>query len=293
MLLNKPISILYFLNTIKYQVLIIGVFAFTVGFLDDYNIFEDVAVPVAVPAFVGTAVSLLLAFRTAQSYERWWEARKVWGAIVNDSRTLVREVLLFLPAGQEKAIQEWTRRQITWSYALGESLRRLPFSDKVSLYLNENQVKGSNIPNALLDKHNEQLRQWARDGLITEINQMQLNETLVRLCESMGKCERIKNTVFPRSYSVLLHTIIYAFAVMLPFSLDDRYIVTEILLTILIPLMFITIEKTAILMQDPFENTPLDTPMTALAQTIEINLLQMTGDPNVPGKQDATTYYLL
>lgn len=293
MLLNKPISILYFLNTIKYQVLIIGVFAFTVGFLDDYNIFKDVAVPVAVPAFVGTAVSLLLAFRTAQSYERWWEARKIWGAIVNDSRTLVREAMLFLPAGQEQAVREWVQRQIIWNYALGESLRRLPFSDKVSIYLKENQVKGNNIPNALLDKHNEQLRQWRRDGLITEINQMQLNETLVRLCESMGKCERIKNTVFPRSYSVLLHTIIYAFAVMLPFSLDDRYIVTEILLTVLIPLMFISIEKTAILMQDPFENTPLDTPMTTLAQTIEINLLQMTGDPNMPEKQDTASYYLL
>ena len=91
----------------------------------------------------------------------------------------------------------------------------------------------------------------------------------------MGKCERIKNTVFPRSYSLILHILIYAFTAILPFSLNHNQFVTEIAISIIIPLLFIAVEKTAIIMQDPFENSPVDTPMTSIAQTIEINILQM------------------
>lgn len=113
----------------------------------------------------------------------------------------------------------------------------------------------------------------------------------MRLCDSMGKCERLKNTVFPRAYSILLHTLIYVFAFLLPFGLEDSQMTVEIATTIIVPIIFISIEKTAIIMQDPFENTPVDTPMTALAQTIEINLLQMTGEKNVPHKKENTSYY--
>ncbi len=148
-----------------------------------------------------------------------------------------------------------------------------------------------NIPNALLDKHADDIQLLVSKGLISEFRQVQLNETLTRLCDSMGKCERIKNTVFPKSYSLLVHTLIYLFAIILPFSLDDAKIRLEITTTILLPVMFIAIEKTAILMQDPFENTPVDTPMTSLAQTIEINLLQMIGADQVPAKLPNESFY--
>jgi putative membrane protein len=107
----------------------------------------------------------------------------------------------------------------------------------------------------------------------------------------MGKCERIKNTVFPKSYSLLVHTLIYVFAAILPFGLEDSQLAVEVLITILIPLLFISIEKTAIIMQDPFENTPVDTPMTSLAQTIEINLLEMTGAQEIPVKPKNNEYF--
>jgi putative membrane protein len=113
----------------------------------------------------------------------------------------------------------------------------------------------------------------------------------MRLCDNMGRCERLKNTVFPRSYSILLHTLIYVFAAILPFGLDDSQLAVEILITFLIPVMFLAIEKTSIIMQDPFENGPVDIPVTALAQTIEINIKEMTGDQNIPVKKDNSLYY--
>ncbi|MCT2407911.1 hypothetical protein NZD88_10205 [Chryseobacterium antibioticum] len=291
MLLNKKISIWYFIHEIKTQILYMGIFAVSIGLLDLLPWFRKISLPLNIPALLGTAVSLLLAFRTSQSYERWWEARTVWGAIVNDSRTLMRLVIQFSPVGEDKIIKEFAERQIIWTYTLGESLRRQPFSDRVQNYLDEHQIKATNIPNAILDAHSQQLKEIASSKGLTDFQQMQLNDIITRLCDSMGKCERLKNTVFPRSYSILLHTLIYVFAAILPFGLDDAQLAVEIIITFLIPVMFLAIEKTSIIMQDPFENGPVDTPVTALAQTIEINIKQMTGDQNIPVKKDNSLYY--
>lgn len=291
MLLNKKISVWYFICEIRSQILFIGIFAVAIGFLDMLPWFRKISLPLNIPALLGTAVSLLLAFRTSQSYERWWEARTVWGAIVNDSRTFVRLIIQFIPAGDDKTIKDFAERQIIWTYALGESLRKLPFSEKVQKYLDQHQIKAVNIPNALLDAHSRQLKEIAASKGLTDFQQMQLNDIITRLCDSMGKCERLKNTVFPRSYSVLVHILIYVFAAILPFGLDDSQLTVEVMITFLIPIVFITIEKTSIIMQDPFENSPVDTPVTSLAQTIEINIRQMIGEQNVPLKKENTSYY--
>ncbi len=291
MLLNKKISVWYFIREIKSQILFIGIFAVAIGLLDMLPWFRKISLPLNIPALLGTAVSLLLAFRTSQSYERWWEARTVWGAIVNDSRTFVRLIIQFMPEEDHKTVKDFAERHIVWTYALGESLRKLPFSEKVQQYLEQHQIKAVNIPNALLDAHSKQLKEIAGAKDLTDFQQMQLNDILTRLCDSMGKCERLKNTVFPRSYSVLVHILIYVFAAILPFGLDDSQLAVEMMVTFLIPIVFISIEKTSILMQDPFENRPVDTPMTSLAQTIEINILQMTGEQNVPLKKENTSYY--
>lgn len=291
MLLNKKISVWYFIREIKSQILFVGIFAIAIGLLDMMPWFRKISLPLNIPALLGTAVSLLLAFRTSQSYERWWEARTVWGAIVNDSRTFIRLIIQFLPAEDDKTIRDFAKRQIVWTYALGESLRKLPFSDKVQQYLGEHKIKGVNIPNALLDDHSKQIKEIAASKGLTDFQQMQLNDMVTRLCDSMGKCERLKNTVFPRSYSILVHILIYVFALILPFGLDDSQLVIEIIITFLIPIVFIAIEKTSIIMQDPFENRPVDTPVTSLAQTIEINIRQMIGEQNVPLKKENTSYY--
>lgn len=290
MLLNKKISIWYFIDQIKSQILLIVILAVGTGLLDLHPIFTKITIPLSIPAILGTAVSLLLAFRTAQSYERWWEARTVWGAIVNDSRSFIRLINQFVP--QDGAdVKIFAERQIVWVYALGEALRKQPFTNKVVEYLHTHQINAVNIPNAILDEHSYHVRQIAEKGLISDFKEVQLNEVLMRLCDNMGKCERLKNTVFPRAYSILIHTLIYVFAFILPFGLEDSQLTLEIITTIIIPLIFVAIEKTAIIMQDPFENTPVDTPMTSIAQTIEINILQMIKENDIPVKKENNTYF--
>lgn len=291
MLLNKRVSILAFIKLIRFDIIAICSYAVVVGILDQYSFLSKISVPIGITATIGTAVSLLLAFRTAQSYERWWEARIIWGSIVNDSRTFIRQLIQFLPESETKKsiVAKFTNRQIIWCYALSETLRKKGFSDKITQYISQENIKDQNIPNALLSRHSDDLA----NSNLQEYKQVQIDTTLSRLCDAMGKCERIKNTVFPRSYSLLVHLLIYVFATLLPFGLDDKYIEVEILLTAIIPLIFISIERTAIVMQDPFENTPMDTPMTSLSTTIEINLKQMIGDGSVPADENPNTYYVM
>jgi len=291
MLLNKKISISYFVKQVKWQIFFVVTFALTIGFLHLTPVLADIAIPFSILALLGTIVSILLAFRTSLSYERWWEARIVWGAIVNDSRILTRQLNQFLSTKEKEEIKIFAQRQIVWVYALGETLRKVGFSSKVEAYINFHKISAVNIPNAILDEHSKQMGFLAEQRKISEFQQLQLNETITKLCDSMGKCERIKNTVFPRAYSLLLHTLIYVFTILVPFGLEHSQFTIQIILSILIPIMFIAIEKTAIMMQDPFENTPVDTPMTSLALTIEINIKQMIGEDEIPQKKDNELYF--
>lgn len=295
MLISNKISIGYFLNLIKWDVLAITFYASMMGTLDHFSIFKGLSIPLAVSALIGTLVSLLLAFRTAQSYERWWEARAIWGAIVNDSRTLIRQLIHFLPPDAQKQdlIGKFAVRQSVWCFALADTLRRVPLSSQVAEYIEAGALRGEHIPNQILTRHAEALATLVAEKNLDSIKQTQLDSTLARLTDSMGKCERIKNTVFPRSYSALIHFLIYVLMTILPFGLDDNNIILEILLVIMIPVLLIAIEQTAIVMQDPFENRPTDTPMTTLSINIERNLMEMASLPAPERQNNTGSYYQL
>lgn len=142
MLLNKRISILAFIKLFRFDIIAICSYAVVVGILDQYSFLSKISVPIGIAATVGTAVSLLLAFRPAQSYERWWEARIIWGSIVNDSRTFIRQLIQFLPESEVKKsiVEKFAHRQIIWCYALSETLRKNGFSDKVTKYLSREDI---------------------------------------------------------------------------------------------------------------------------------------------------------
>ena len=295
MLLKKNLSIPYFLNLIKWDVIAITLYASLVGALDHFSFFKDISIPLGLSALIGTLLSLLLAFRTSQSYERWWEARIIWGGIVNDSRTFIRQLLHFLPDDDKKAgyVKDFAVRQSVWCYTLADSLRKVPFSAKVADYFTEHAYESDNRPNLLLTKHTEQLIALGKHYQLNPNVQVQLDNSIAKLTDHMGKCERIKNTVFPRSYSVLIHFLIYVLMTVLPFGLDDNHPFVEAVLATLVPVLFIAIERTAILMQDPFENRPTDTPMSTLSATIERNLMEMANAEAKPQAAEAGDYYVM
>lgn len=298
MLLNRPIPLSFLLGKIKYEALAVFVFANLTFFLRHYIGLEILSIPLGITALVGTSISLLLAFRTNQSYERWWEARVIWGGIVNDSRSLVRQLITFLPdTAPSESIPDVARRQIGWSYLLGETLRRQPTETLVKTHIplaeQADVLAAVHQPLAVLQGHAHHIRKLHQAGQLTDYQLVQLDATLTRLTELMGRCERLKNTVFPRTYTFYLQLFIILFTAMLPFGFVENLFYVEVPLVTLIASAFFLIEKSAIQLQDPFENRPTDTPMTTIARGIEVSLNQLAGQPMTLAPVQSSLFYTL
>jgi ion channel-forming bestrophin family protein len=302
MLLKKNIPIGYVFGKIKVELVIILVYSLAIAVIHEWFLEVPISIPLAVPAVLGTVISLLLGFRSNQAYDRWWEARQVWGAIVNDSRTLARQVLNFTESQyEEDMVHQWrqrmVRRQIAWCYSLGQSLRRINPTSGLDKYLSKRELevlsRFNNVPMALLDQHGKDLRRALEEGYINRYQQMEIDKTLTRLCDAMGKCERIKNTVFPSTYSLYIHFSLLLFIAMLPFGVIEYFNFLEVPLVLAISASFLLIEKMAIHLQDPFENKPTDTPMTAIAGTIERDLKQLMHDQDLPEVKNQEKYYYI
>lgn len=301
MLLKRGIPLWFILAKIRYELVLVIIFATVVYLLKSNGVAGDISVPGYIATILGTTIALLLGFRTNQAYDRWWEARKVWGAIVNDSRTLIRQVTTFTnfdTTGDTQAVstcRSIAYRQIAWCYSLGQSLRGLNPLEGLEKYLPAEEIeiikKADNKPNHLIKLHSKDIQKLVAAGTINHLQQQLTDETLTKLCDSMGMCERIKNTVFPRTYSMFVEFFVYLFVIILPFSLLEDFGIVEIPLTAAIASAFFLIEKTAIHMQDPFENKPTDTPVTAIARTIEINLKEMMGE-TAPEKLKPNKFYI-
>ncbi|MEZ5046015.1 MAG: bestrophin family ion channel [Chitinophagaceae bacterium] len=295
MLLNKQIPVIYIFNKVKYDIVIVLIVSLIVLFLTDQFKGYFPEMPLTIPAFIGTAISILLSFKLNQSYDRWWEARKVWGAIVNDSRSFVIQLLTLTPAGNEHIIKKLAYRQIAWCYSLGQSLRGLNPLNTLEQFVSQEDLdelkKHSNKPLAILQLHGEDIKKLKNNNQIDIFTQLQLDNTLVRLCDAQGKTERIKSTVFPVTYRIFLHGIIYLFIITLAISLRvDGLFETPLL--IIISIAFLLLEKSATHMQDPFENKPSDTAMTAIARTIEINIKQLLKEEKIPKPIPTDNFYL-
>lgn len=259
--------------------------------------------PVAIAAFLGTAISLILSFKLNQTYDRWWEARKVWGAVVNDSRSLVRQALSFTSdvAPGDKQVGKLVRgialRQIAWCYCLGQSLRGLDWREHTVEHLEDAEIeeleRHDNRPVALLQLHARALSALAARAALTDYQRVALDDTLTRLTDSMGKAERIRKTVFPKTYRMFLKAFIYVFITVLSISLGEVEGYWEIAVTTAISTPFLLLERTSRQMQDPFSNRPTDTPVTAIARAVEINILQLLGEENVPEPYPADAFYLM
>jgi putative membrane protein len=284
MLLNKKIPMKYVLGKIRTELTLVIVFC--ISFQMFHYFFETIStnIPIAIPTIIGTIISLLLAFKSNQAYDRWWEARIIWGSIVNDSRTLLRQIIIFyddpdfsVQANDFK--EKFAKRQAAWCYSLGQSLREKDPLKPIKGLLDEDELrfvkKHKHVPNAILLLHAKDLKKALTTNKINVYQQVEIDNTLSRLCDAMGKCERIKNTIFPTTYSMYIRFALCLFIILLPFGLINNIGWLQIPLVTTIAVAFFLIEKMAIHLQDPFENRPTDTPVSAISNTIEKNLMQM------------------
>ena len=297
MLLHKRQSIIYILQKIEIEFFSTLVVSLSVSFLTFkfYSLIPKM--PISVPAFLGTAISVLLSFKLSQSYDRWWEARKIWGSIVNESRSFTMQLQSLVVKGNDNDIRQIAFRHVAWCFSLGQSLRELNPLKNLEKYISEEDIKNIsthyNKPLALLQLNTLQIAELKNNGKMDIFSQIQLNNTLANFSNSMGMAERIKSTVFPVTYRVFLHFMIYIFVITLSISLGEVNPMFETPLLLIISSSFFVLEKTATLLQDPFENNPTDTAMTTIATNIEINIKQLLKEGDIPRPFEPNKFYSL
>lgn len=255
--------------------------------------FKAFAIPDLTMSLLGAALGILLGFRTNSAYDRWWEARKLWGSLVNSSRSLARQIISFTDiaprdraAEAADAAKKVVYYQIAFVHALRCALRgQDPWPD-IKIFLDSHSLQRLtgqiNIPAAILQQMGEYCAQLCGSSLLSELQLQRLDSTLTDLANVQGACERIKNTPLPRQYDFYPELLVKCYCFLLPLVLVDELKILTPLATLLISFAFLVLNRIGKNLEDPFENRVYDTPLTALSRTIEINLRQTLGETDLP-----------
>jgi len=237
------------------------------------------------PTLYGSAIALFVGFMVNAAYGRWWEARTLWGSVVNCSRSLARQALVLIDEEREGARRglaaEVVRAQVAYVHVLRTSLRGQPLPPEARTHLTEADhaaVAGAtNKQNAVLTQLDRTLTEAGRRGMLSDVRRVQLETTLVALTDAQGGLERIKNTPMPVQYRFLPRFFSQVFGLVLPFAVVEDLGWATPVGSGLIGLMFLLAVQIGDDLSDPFADQVYDVPMTALCRTIEIDLTEMIG----------------
>jgi putative membrane protein len=231
----------------------------------------------------GSALALFLGFRVNSAYERWWEGRTLWGAMINASRSLARITRNQMPDPDARDLKRSiVLRQIAYVHALRCQLRRQPADQEVLRQLSKGEaepaLKRTNIANGLLDGTGRRVDDAVRKGWIDTIQQASFERILVDIANAQGGMERLKNTPLPNQYRFLPTFFAHLFCVFLPIGLVETLGIATPLGSTVAGLMFLAVLQIGDDLVDPFANTIHDVPLSAMCRTIEIDLKQAIGD---------------
>lgn len=246
-------------------------------------------------SILGVAIAIFLGFRNNACYSRYVEARHLWGQLMIASRSLLREVKTTLPDDAE--LGQFVRLQIAFAHCLRMTLRRNPQAEPLAKYLSEKDLQtvfaAQSPANRILLLMGEWLAIRRRDGQLSDILFHSLNNRLNDMSAVLAGCERIANTPVPFAYTLILHRTVYLFCIMLPFALVvDLHYMTPFI-SVLISYTFISLDALAEELEDPFGTENNDLPLDAICNAIEIDLLQMNDETNVPTKHMPDKHYQL
>jgi putative membrane protein len=200
-------------------------------------------------------------------------------AFVHALRVFLRKTLPYNQTGFREIIEETNQYNDTVAFLL-------PREYQVFCHKN-------NPPNYLLELQGEDLRRAFDKGWISDFRFVKLEETLVEFNHIQGRCERIKNTPFPRQYSFFSRLFVFIHASLLPFVFVEEIGWASIPISIIISFVFFALDLIGERAEDPFENRLEDVPITSLSLTIETNVKEQWGDKNFPQPKDTSRGVIL
>lgn len=247
--------------------------------------------PTIIPSILGTALAFFIAFNSNQAYGRWWEARIVWGGIVNESRTWARQCMhLIGPEVSTPTINRLVRRHLAFVLALKAHLRN-ERDEAALLYLPEGEreavAASGHHANTILNLQQREVGDLYEAGLMCGHRIQRLDETLGRLCTEMGRSERIKNTVYPPTYVYYAKLFTHFLVASTTIVIDNEIGLWAIAFGFLVGYVFLTVHTMGKGLMNPFEPVATGIPIDQIARSIEITLLEVLGEEHRP--EPATT----
>ncbi len=245
----------------------------------------------------GIALAIFLGFRNTVSYDRFWEGRKLWGALLNDTRSLAQQVHNFITNDEKHRAEKiiFMKQMAAMVYALNHQLRytdampemRKILSPELAGKLEDAEYK----PVLIMRELGAQINQWRERGSVDTILQVAMDRNLANFSEVIGGCERIANTPIPFSYDVLLHRTIYIYCFLLPLGFANSlgwyapFIITFVAYT------FTALEAIADELEDPFGNMQNDLALDAMSANIERSISEIEDMP-IENTTQANSFYI-
>jgi len=266
---------------------------------------------------LGIAVAFYLGFKNNSSYDRTWEARKIWGGIVNNSRTFGASLVAFVKGpGAESIVKTMIYRHIAWLTALRFQLRlsrewehselRITalynpeicenyyqkLDTAISPFISTSELEmyktKSNMATQILLTQSTELQRLKDEGYYEDFRHMELHKLIGTFYDDQGRSERIKNFPFPRQYAsvalwqTLIFSLLIPFGMINIFAQEDGKVWLTVPFSALVIWIFFLMEKIGDYSENPFEGTYNDVPITTISRSIEIDLREMIDDENIP-----------
>lgn len=240
--------------------------------------FDHLAIAETAHSFIGPALALLLVFRTNSSYDRWWEGRKQWGGIVNETRNLARQAEKWLSKDRPLA-NECIRWTVAFAYSTMHRLRGTRSIGPARTGLPGEAVVAieglQHVPLGVARRLTTLLSDAHQRGLIDGMQLRSLDQNIQLLVDYLGACERIRSTPAPFGYVVHLRRALIIYCLTLPLALIQRFGWETIVATLIISYILFGVEELGVEIENPFEIGTNDLPLEAICATIDVNLAEL------------------
>lgn len=257
------------------ELIYIGVFTSLITFLIvtyGGEIVESLEKLITLYSLIGFVISLLLVFRTNTAYDRWWEGRKKWGALVNDTRNLAIKIETSVSSPESRDV---LRRMIAnFPFAMKEHLRGRRNLDLLEITEEERKIlkDKEHLPVAISHAITAEAKSARKRGEISQEEYITVDSNINALLDSLGACERIKNTPIPFSYSLFIKKFIFIYVTTIPLAFITVFGYYSVLIALFVFYVLVSMEVLAEEIEDPFGEDDNDLPTDDLSEKIRANV---------------------
>ena len=261
------------LRKLIYVIIIYGIYTTAIVYVELH--YTELKSTIAIHSLIGFVLGLLLVFRTNTAYDRWWEGRKLLGALVNTSRNLALKINTFLPENDTAKRKLFSQLISNYCFSMKDHLRDKKIVSELELSneLSEKELLSSNHhPNLIAQKIFTQTKRMYDQKNITDNIYLTIDDQVKQYTDIIGGCERIKKTPIPYSYNIFIKKFIFIYTMTLPLGLATTFEYWAIPISLFILYILASLELLAEEIEDPFGEDTNDLPVNDICVTIKKNV---------------------